>query len=96
MNQSEIAWVSNILGSHMKRIHKPIYKNTKKEIWKLWLDNTTFLSWKHQQLSPIVFFDRVALGNPGVAGARGVLIGSNGKNILEYSWGMGHKTNNKA
>ena len=29
MNQSEIAWVSNILGSHMKRIHKPIYKNTK-------------------------------------------------------------------
>jgi ribonuclease HI len=51
---------------------------------------------KKNESSPILFFDGASAGNPGVAGAGGVIIDSDGQNILDYSWGLGNTTNNKA
>ena len=40
--------------------------------------------------------DGASKGNPGLAGSGGVIIDVTGRIILNFSWGMGNKTNNAA
>jgi ribonuclease HI len=68
----------------------------KQQDWQLRLDNNNFASWQRQQHSYFLFFDGAATGNPGVAGAGGVIYDSEGKKLIDYAWGLGRTSNNKA
>ena len=43
-----------------------------------------------------MFFDGASKGNPGKAGGGGVVINPRGKVEIEYSWNIGHDSNNMA
>lgn len=40
-----------------------------------------------------LFFDEVAKGNPGKAGAGGVVVNQIGGKIHSYAWGLGYSSN---
>jgi ribonuclease HI len=84
------------LGPNYPRKFPSPVRSTKRQKWQLRLRDPEFLDWKRQQTSPILFFDGASAGNPGATGAGGVIIDSDGQNILDYSWGLGNTTNNKA
>ena len=42
------------------------------------------------------FFDGASKGNPGVAGAGGILLDPRGHVEQTFAWGLGHRTNNEA
>jgi ribonuclease HI len=71
-------------------------KDTKRQKWQLRFSDLDFLLWQQQQSTPILFFDGASAGNPGATGAGGVIFDSDGQNILDYSWGLGKTTNNRA
>ena len=50
--------------------------------------------WRQQQLTTI-FFDRASKGNPGAAGAGGIMYSSDGSRRDFFCWGIGQKTNNQ-
>jgi hypothetical protein len=54
-----------------------------------------FHEWLLSQQSHILFFDGTSKGNPGLEGARGVLLGP--RRIIEsrYAWSIGYATNNQ-
>ena len=41
-----------------------------------------------------LFFYLVSKGNPGPAGSGGVLLDYSGKIVINFSWGLGQRTNN--
>jgi hypothetical protein len=52
--------------------------------WKLRLDNNKFSHWQRQQHTSLLFFDGAATGNPGVAGAGGVIYDSDGQKTVDF------------
>jgi hypothetical protein len=90
----ETTWISNILSSSFLHLTQPPTKHFSQHAWKLRFDDSDFKIWKHQQVSSILFFDGASSGNQGAASAGGFIIGSDGKNILEFSWGLGQTSSN--
>ena len=43
-----------------------------------------------------LFFDGASKGNPGLAGAGGVIFYPGGNRPIDYVWGLGKKSNNYA
>jgi ribonuclease HI len=52
--------------------------------------------WLNTQKSHVLCFDGASKGNPGEAGAGGVLFGPRGQRMITYSWNLGTTTNNSA
>jgi ribonuclease HI len=71
-------------------------QKTKRKEWQLHLNNNEFSQWQRQQHTFLLFFDGAATGNPGVAGAGGVIYDSDGQKVVDFSWGLGKNTNNRA
>ena len=44
----------------------------------------------------ILHVDEASKGNPGLAGSGGVLLDYTGKMVINFSWGLGQRTNNTA
>jgi ribonuclease HI len=59
----------------------------KEEVFQVW--------WRRQGIAS-VFFDGASKGNPGNAGAGGVIYSSDGSRKDSFSWGLGQRTNNQA
>jgi ribonuclease HI/exonuclease III len=64
--------------------------------WRLRDDDDTFQSWWRSQNLSTIFFDGASKGNPGVAGAGGVIYSPKGFTKDCFCWGLGQKTNNQA
>ena len=43
-----------------------------------------------------MFFDGASKSNPGQAGAGGLICNANGETILQFEWGLGELSNNRA
>lgn len=92
LNDQETIWM-NI--SQKPTGHPIARKPTNKERWKLRINIQEFKDWTKKENNMGLFFDGASKGNPGAAGAGGVLISPGGKVELRYSWGLGVKSNNE-
>ena len=68
----------------------------KLENWEIRLDKSQFENWLKERKIFKLFFDGASKGNPGEARGGGVVINPTGKVEIEYSWNIGHETNNMA
>ena len=60
------------------------------------MDKSQFENWLREWKIFKLFFDGASKGNPGKAGGGGVVINPRGKVEIEYSWNIGHDSNNMA
>jgi hypothetical protein len=98
LDSSEEGWVNYIRGP-MKNKETSQVQASRQLDWQLRLDDSSFSAWQSQQQSHLLFFDGAATGNPGVesaGGGGGVIYDSEGNKLIDYSWGLGKTTNNKA
>ena len=65
-------------------------------IWEIQRNTKEFNQWKANLNSYSLFFDGAAKGNPGEAGAGGVILDPGGVIKMAYAWVLGRKTNNEA
>lgn len=68
----------------------------KAPIWHLRLTEDDFLTWWQGTPKATIFFDGASKGNPGTAGAGGLILSPNRSNKTSYSWGLGISLNNQA
>ena len=61
---------------------------------RLTVDNFSF-SWKSKGVYTI-FFDGASKGNPGIAGAGGLIFSLDNEKICSFCWGLGICSNNQA
>ena len=54
------------------------------------------MAWLWEKNTYAFFFDGALKGNPGVAGAGGILLDPKGQIEQTFAWGLGYRTNNKA
>ena len=66
------------------------------EPWEIRLEEQEFIKWRSSLNEHILQVHGASKGNPGPAGSGGVLIDNTGRIILNFSWGLGNKTNNAA
>ena len=52
--------------------------------------------WMQHRGGCYFFFDGALMKNPGVDGARGIIINLDEQKEYKYAWGLGHATNNHA
>ena len=64
---------------------------TSKE-WKIRLNEKDFFACINKQSRHTLFFDGAVKGNPGKAGAGGVIKNLKGRIEHSYAWGLGHNT----
>jgi ribonuclease HI len=60
------------------------------------MEDADFKSWVASLNEPCLFFDGASKGNPGPAGAGGIIKSERGIISINYSWGLGIGTNNTA
>eukprot|EP00253_Pinus_taeda_P017362 PITA_17362 len=92
LNQQDIIWGS-ILDLQFQladRISLPI-KN-----WQIRKSKDDFQDWLKAHSRHSLFFDGAAKGNPGKAGAGGVIVNPHGEKIHSFAWGLGHSTSIQA
>ena len=58
------------------------------------MDKSQFENWLRERKIFKLFFDGASKGNLGEAGGGGVVINPTGKVEIEYSWNIGHESNN--
>lgn len=64
--------------------------------WQMRKNKQEFQSWLSNQILPSLFFDGAAKGNPGIVGARGIIINPEGSTVHRFAWGLGHFTSIQA
>jgi ribonuclease HI len=84
-----------MVGENKHTRHPPLTL-PKKSCWQLQYSLQDFKNWLNSQDSHVLCFDGASKGNPGEAGAGGVLYNPRGKRMLCYSWNLGVTTNNMA
>ena len=60
--------------------------------WKIRKNEEDFQAWISKQTTPSLFFDGATKGNPGIAGAGGLIINTEGNSIHRFAWGLGHSS----
>lgn len=65
-------------------------------IWRIRETEENFQEWWKKQKISTIFFDGASKGNPGAAGAGGVIYDLAGVKRDIFSWGIGQKSNNQA
>eukprot|EP00253_Pinus_taeda_P024699 PITA_24699 len=64
--------------------------------WRKRETDDIFQSWWRAQNVTTIFFDGASKGNPGAAGAGGVIYFAEGLSSVSFAWGLEEKTNNQA
>lgn len=64
--------------------------------WKIRMKYEEFARWLKKNNNHYLFFDGASKSNPGMAGAGGLICNGNGDVLIEYEWGLGHASNNRA
>ena len=60
--------------------------------WQIRKNGEEFQDWLNNQTLPYLFFDGAAKGNPGKAGAGGIIINPKESSIHRFAWGLGLTT----
>ena len=95
-NKAELSEQEKLWTQSFKIQEKNSKVIKKLENWEIRLDNSQFENWLKERKLFKLFFDGASKGNPGEAGGRGVVLNPTGKVEIEYSWNIGHETNNMA
>ena len=66
-----------------------------KPFWQARLSEKDFFDWWQRKNKVSIFFDGVLIGNPGNAGAGGLIFYPGGRLQTSFSWGLGQLTNNQ-
>lgn len=92
LSQQNITWGSTLeLQFHPAARKAPTIKD-----WQIRKPENNFQDWLKSQARHFLFFDGAAKGNPGKAGAGGVVLNQIGEKILSYAWGLGYSTSIQA
>ena len=67
-----------------------------KPFWRVILSTNEFLEWWKTKNKGSIFFDGASKGNPGKAGAGGLIFYPGEKLETSFRWGVGQITNNQA
>jgi len=93
LQQNEIKWLTMLTS----RIHPgSSRKAPETEQWEVRLEDTEFRRWRSSLNEPSLFFDGASKGNPGLAGAGGLISSADGITINRFAWGLGIESNNVA
>ena len=94
------SWCKNFLKERSSLQYKSITcsagQHCRSFPWEIRLPSNEFKSWLREKNSFSFFFDGASKGNPGVAGARGILLDPRGHVEQTFVWGLGNRTNNEA
>lgn len=91
--QEEFCWLSLLAPTHQPCTSRIIPQT---EHWEIRLEETDFRRWITTLKDHCLFFDGASKGNPGSAGAGGVITLANGNTLCNYAWGLGIDSNNAA
>ena len=87
----------NWLGTKsVDKIQGCLSKPVIKIFWQIRLLEKEFSNWWKYKNRTSIFFDGVSKGNPGKAGAGGLIFHLGKKLETSFSWGIGKNTNNRA
>eukprot|EP00253_Pinus_taeda_P019238 PITA_19238 len=89
----EKQWLGMLEPQPHKQLSFP--KKTNQE-WRIREEDDKFQQWWRTQNLITLFFDGASKGNPGSAGAGGVIYSTDGITKDCFSWGLGQKSNNQA
>ena len=92
-DHKEHSWFHQIDPSILNRIKLSAKHH---EPWEISLEEQEFIKWRSALNEHILQADGASKGNPGLAGSGGVIIDVTRRIILNFSWGLGNKTNNAA
>ena len=67
-----------------------------KPFWQVRISEKEFSEWLQMKNKVSIFFDGASKGNPGKAGAGGLILYPGGKLETNFNWGVGQLTNNQA
>ena len=93
LQQNEFRWLSSLTSSLHPCTTRLIPQT---EQWEIRLEESDFRRWKSSLNEPSLFFDSASKGNPGSAGAGGVISLANGNMLSSFAWGLGIESNNVA
>ena len=93
MEERERDWMGSQIPE-MKR--KSSNRPKAMDKWKIRMKEEEFNTWRQTDKKWNLFFDGASKGNPGAAGAGGVLYSPGGNIENKFSWGLGTKSNNEA
>jgi ribonuclease HI len=68
----------------------------KRKDWQIRMPDESFRNWNKEMDCHSLSFDGAAKGNPGNAGAGGVIKNKQGQTEHRYAWGLGQDTNTQA
>ena len=92
LSQQDITW-----GSTLDiQFHPAVRKAPTIKDWQIRKSKTDFQDWIKSQARNSLFFDGAAKGNPGKAGAGGVVVNPFGEKIHSYAWGLGYSSSIQA
>jgi ribonuclease HI len=89
----EKRWLRHLVPHPSKHYLSPKTANPE---WRIRDEEDNFQSWWRSKNLTTIFFDGASKGNPGAAGAGGVIHSSDGTTKDCFSWGIGLKSNNQA
>ena len=93
LENKEHSWFQELDPSLLTRIKL----STKHQApWEIRLEEQEFIKWRSSLNEHILQVDGASKGNLGPARSGGVLIDNTEKIIVNFSWGLGKKTNNAA
>jgi ribonuclease HI len=92
LQPEEKKWLSPFVPSPSKHLLSPLSVNLE---WRIRDEDDKFQTWWRSKNTTTIFFDGASKGNPGEAGAGGVIYSPNGNKVY-FSWGLGMKSNNQA
>jgi hypothetical protein len=95
LNVEERLWLSLLETGIIKSPHLTIRNPRSTERWKLRVHKEQIAERVKIQNCHILFFDGASKGNPGEAGAGGVLLYPGGNNVGSFASSLGVATNNQ-
>jgi ribonuclease HI/exonuclease III len=93
LRPEERRWLSPLEPSPRKRLLIPQSANPE---WRIREPEDSFTNWWKSKNLTTIFFDGASKGNPGSAGAGGIIYSPDGTLRDSFCWGLGQKTNNQA
>jgi ribonuclease HI len=92
LQPEEKQWLSPLVPRPSMNLLAPLPANLE---WRIRDEDDKFQIWWRSKNTATIFFDGASKGNPGEAGAGGVIYSPNGIKV-QFSWGLGMKSNNQA
>eukprot|EP00253_Pinus_taeda_P022123 PITA_22123 len=93
LNREEELWLNGLVPNHKDyaTIATSVHSN-----WEIRLEEQEFIKWRSALNEHCLFFYGASKGKPGFVGGGGVLLSPDGSEVIQFAWGLGKESNNKA